>query len=186
MPSGTNLFVRSEDSQINFDYLITGFFSAFIVAAQLNYLESGKNIVIHRITTQRNELREKNKELHKLSIVASKADNAIVISDLNGLAEWVNDGFVRLTGFSSEEVIGKNTFEILSGKGTSQKVLLNIEAARSQHLPFDGELLKYRKDGTRFWTQITMTPIAADDEGEESVRPGRKIKSRPARGRREI
>ena len=35
------------------------------------------------------------------------------------------------------------------------------------HQPFAGELLKYKKDGSRFWTQITMTPIAADENGEE-------------------
>ncbi len=159
--------IGSGDHQINFDYLITGFFAAFIVAAQLNYLESGKNIVIQRITEQRNELREKNKELHKLSIVASKADNAIVISDSSGIAEWVNDGFVRLTGYNADEIIGKKSFDILSGAGTNRQILQNIVESMSLHQPFVGELLKYKKDGSRFWTQITMTPIAADENGGE-------------------
>jgi len=159
--------IGSQENQINLDYFITGLSAALIVAAQINYLESGKNIVIQRITTQRNELREKNIELHKLSIVASKADNAIVISDVSGLTEWVNDGFVRLTGYNADEVIGKSSFSILSGIGTNKQILQSIEEARNLHQPFAGELLKYRKDGTRFWTQITMTPIAADENNNE-------------------
>ena len=154
-------------SLINLDFLITSVFAFFILSAQLNYLESGKNIVIERITSQRNELRIKNKELHKLSIVASKADNAIVITDNKGVAEWVNDGFVRLTKFKSEEVIGKRTFDLLHGARTNKEVRAELDNAVKNHQPFTGELLKYKKDGTPFWTQVTMTPIVSDEGGEE-------------------
>ena len=160
--------VGESDKLIDFDYLVTFFMAMLILAAQMNYLESGKNEVIERITVQRNELREKNRELRKLSIVASKADNAIVITDSNGVAEWVNDGYVRLTGFSFEETVGNRPVNMLQVTGANKKMQEELEAAIAEHRAFSGELLKYRKDGTPFWTQVTMTPIAADDnEGEE-------------------
>ncbi|MBK9400722.1 MAG: PAS domain-containing protein [Bacteroidetes bacterium] len=163
----SNVLIGDSSEMINFDYLTTFFLAMLILSAQMNYLESGKNVVIERITEQRNELREKNKELHKLSIVASKADNAIVITDNKGVAEWVNDGFVRLTGYSFEEVVGRKPRELLHGKGTDPETLNRMLDAIDKHLPFSGELLKFRKDKSPFWTQITMTPIVSDDGNEE-------------------
>ncbi len=153
--------------QINFDYLITSITASIILGAQISYLESGKNVVIQRITEQRNELREKNIELKKLSIVASKADNAITITDNMGIAEWVNDGFVRLTGYSAENTVGANPFELLKGKGTNPNVLADLNEAMKNNQPFSCELLKYKKNGKTFWSQITMTPITSDENNSQ-------------------
>jgi len=146
--------------------MITGLFAFFILASQMNYLESGKNIVIERVTAQRNELRTKNKELRKLSIVASKAENAIIITDKNGIAEWVNDGFARLTGYGFDEIIGKEPNEYLSGKNSDRAVLDELNNCIIRRQPFAGEILKYHKDGTKFWTQVTMTPIVEEENNE--------------------
>ncbi|CAN5476957.1 hypothetical protein BH11BAC2_BH11BAC2_05990 [soil metagenome] len=161
--------IGNSDAQKNLDYLITGIFSAIILGAQINYLESGKNVVIQRITEQRNELRDKNKELKKLSIVASKADNAIVITNQEGIAEWVNDGFVRLTGYDTTDVIGKNTTSLLYGRETDPQTWQNLIDAIKERKSFSGELLKYKKDGSRFWTQVTMTPITSDDGSQQFI-----------------
>lgn len=149
---------------INLDYLTTFLLAMLILSAQMSYLESGKNIVIQRITEQRNELREKNRALNKLSIVASKADNAITITDENGISDWVNDGFVRLTGYSVTDAVGRNPLDYLYGSSGSQAGLQDLRNAMSNHQPFSGELLKYRKDGAPFWTQVTMTPIRTEED----------------------
>jgi PAS domain S-box-containing protein len=151
---------------VNFDYLTTFFLAMLILSAQMSYLESGKNIVIERITDQRNELHAKNRELHKLSLVASKAENAITITDGNGVATWVNDGFVRLSGFAFEEVVGNKPHQMLKGEGTDSGTLLELESAMQTSQSFSAEILRFRKNGTPFWTQITMTPIA-DETGEQ-------------------
>lgn len=161
--------VGTGDDQINFDYLLTGIFAAFILSAQLNYLESGKNIVIQRITQQRNELRLKNRELRKLSIVASKADNAILITDEHGIAQWVNDGFSRLTGYDSSEVVGNNPLDLLNCQGTDNAQLQYLKNSVKEKQAFTGELMKCRKDGSKFWTQVTMTPITTENNEQAFI-----------------
>ena len=126
---------------INIDYLTTFFLAMLILSTQMNYLESGKNVVIERITVQRNELREANKELHKLSVVASKADNAIIITNSDGIAEWVNDGFVRLTGFYFDDIVGQNPHHLLTGKKSNQDTIAALNLAITNHEAFSCELL---------------------------------------------
>ena len=155
--------IGNSEHDKNLDYLVTGICAAIILGSQISYLESGKNVVIQRITEQRNELRTKNIELKKLSMVASKADNAILITNSNGVAEWVNDGFVRLTGYSYEEVIGRNPNDFLVHKLANPEVLNELSDAIVNGSSFNGELLKSNKNGKKFWTQITMTPITSDE-----------------------
>ena len=43
----------------------------------------------------------------KLALVAARTDNAVIVTDAEGRVEWVNDGFVRSTGYSLEEMSGR-------------------------------------------------------------------------------
>jgi PAS domain S-box-containing protein len=153
--------------QINIDFLVTSIFAFLILGVQMSYLESGKNEVIERITQQTEELKLKNKELNKLSIVASKADNSIMITDDKGNITWVNDGFIRLSHFSLDEIEGKNVLSFFNGRNTDNNTLIELDAAIKDSISFSGELLRYKKNGKSFWSQITMTPI---EEGETNAK----------------
>ncbi|PCH96365.1 MAG: hypothetical protein COB85_03600, partial [Bacteroidetes bacterium] len=65
------------------------------------------------------EKKNDNKELEKLSLVASKAENYVIITDGEDKIEWVNAGFTRITGYRSDEVLGKTPQEILRGSDTN-------------------------------------------------------------------
>src|SRR5678815_2872561 len=65
-----------------------------------------RRLLEERVEVKTQQLTEKNQELEKLSLVASRADNAIVITDANGKIEWINEAFTRLTGISSEATTG--------------------------------------------------------------------------------
>ena len=76
---------------------------------------------------------------------------------------YCNKAFSRLTGYASEEVLGK-TPHILQGPETDQGTIDVIRAALDAWEPVDVELQNYKKDGTPYWVELSITPIA-DNSG---------------------
>ena len=143
---------------LNLDYFISYTTGIFLLYSLSNNLEGNKNIVISGVTKSKNLLEEQNKELQKLSLVASKTDNAVIITDETGIVEWVNAGFTRLTGYEFDEIIGKRT-NILHGNVTDVETIKQMKACVQEKRSFSGEVQKIRKDGQPFWMQVSITPI---------------------------
>jgi diguanylate cyclase (GGDEF)-like protein/PAS domain S-box-containing protein len=76
---------------------------------------------------------------------------------------YANEGFERLTGYSSGEVIGKN-YHVLFGTDTGQPEIDEIRAAIVNGQGCAVTLRNYRKDGTMFWSQLSISPVH-DAEG---------------------
>ncbi len=74
---------------------------------------------------------------------------------------YANDAFSRITGYSKEEVFGRNC-RFLQGPGTSSKTRKRISAAIKGGKSFSGQLVNYRKDGTEFYNWLEISPIYED------------------------
>ncbi len=74
---------------------------------------------------------------------------------------YVNPAFERITGYSAAEVLGYNC-RFLQGKKTSQPVVAQLRAAIKAGEHCTVTLLNYRKDGTPFWNELTISPIYDD------------------------
>lgn len=85
---------------------------------------------------------------------AQRADNPIV---------WINDAFLELTGYARHELIGRNC-RMLQGPDTDRAEIGRMRAAIETAVPYAGEILNYRKDGTAFWNGMTINPVR-DAEG---------------------
>lgn len=154
--------VKGIPAEIKQDFLVTGILSLFFIGVLANYLESKKNIVIERITESRDILAAKNIELEKLSIVASKTDNGVLITDKNGSIEYSNDGLTRLIGYPFNEIEGQKPWEVFNGVETDtvekERLQNNIKDGQS----FSGEFRQKHKDGNYTWIGVTATPIIED------------------------
>jgi PAS domain S-box-containing protein len=115
------------------------------------------------LTTQRARLREKEAEARKLALVASRTDNAVVVSDAQGRIEWVNDGFVRITGWTLPEVIGKTPGSFLQGPETDPKTTQMMREKLRNGEGFRCEVLNYGKDGRKYWVSVEVQPILNDN-----------------------
>lgn len=75
-----------------------------------------------------------------------------------------NDAFLNLTGYTAEDLLGKNC-RILQGEATSQTAVAQIRAAIARQRDLTIEILNYKKDGTPFWNQLHLSAIH-DEHGE--------------------
>lgn len=118
-----------------------------------------------RFKQKQNEIiNEKNKELEKLSIVASEIANGVFITNAAGDFEWFNEGFSKLFGWSSLEEYkakrGSNIFEVSGNK----EIKLLIEKAINAKISVTYENDTPDKDGNYLWIKTTLSPVF-DKEG---------------------
>lgn len=71
---------------------------------------------------------------------------------------WVNPAFTRLTGYELDEVMGRNC-RFLQGPNTDPASISRIRTALAEERPITEVLLNYRRDGTAFWNQVSITPV---------------------------
>jgi PAS domain S-box-containing protein len=106
-----------------------------------------------------------SERLKRLSLVARRTDNLVIITDARGHIEWVNDGFERVTQYSLEEVRGKRPGDILQGKETDPATVAHMKSRLRQGKGFDVEIINYNKSGRKYWLNIEVRPIH-DNTGE--------------------
>ena len=82
-----------------------------------------------------------------------QADNPVV---------FVNDAFVRLTGYGRDEALGRNC-RFLQGAGTDRNDVARISDAIARRVPIEIVLRNYKKDGEAFWNNLLVAPVFDDD-----------------------
>ncbi len=97
--------------------------------------------------------------VNRLSLVASKTENAVIISNGAGLIEWVNESFTTVTEYTLEEVIGKKPGTFLQGELTDKAQVKLFRENLLTKKSFYQELYNYSKSGKGYWLGISITPI---------------------------
>jgi PAS domain S-box-containing protein len=92
-------------------------------------------------------------------------DVAVVITDGTAPGSpivWVNEAFTRTTGYPADEVIGRRP-TILHGPGTDLAQSARLGQAVRDGVSTTVTVLNYRRDGSPFWNQVSVSPMPDDD-----------------------
>ena len=119
-----------------------------------------RRLLEERVEVKTKQLTEKNLELEKLSLVASRTDNAVLIASPDGTIEWVNDGFIQLMGMPKEKLLNNNLSEINVYTNIKNEIREAIENKHSRI--FESNVTTYNIEN--LWISSTLTPIY-DEEG---------------------
>lgn len=86
------------------------------------------------------------------------AANMVVITDTQGIVQWVNPAFTECTGYSADEVVGSNAQVLKSGKHGRQFYQELWETISAGNV-WRGEFINKRKDGSLYHDEATITPV---------------------------
>ncbi len=101
---------------------------------------------------------ERTASLRKLTGAVTHAGESIIITDSNGVIEYVNPAFTRMTGYRAEEVLGQTPAILKSGNQDDmfyQTMWATISAGHVWH----GKVIDRKKDGSFFPVMLTISPV---------------------------
>jgi two-component system sensor histidine kinase/response regulator len=119
-------------------------------------------VIWHGFITDVTERKANEEQILILSQAIEQSPESVVISDTKAQIEYVNQAFVDATGYSREDVIGKNSNILHSGQ-TPKKIYEEMWHQLSQGLPWKGEFINRRKDGSQYHEFAIITPLRAAD-----------------------
>lgn len=97
-------------------------------------------------------------ELRKVSRAVEQSHSAILITNAKGEIEYVNPALCAITGYSPEELLGKNP-RILSGREYDEDLARELWETISQGNVWNGEFCNKKKNGDIYWESATISPV---------------------------
>ena len=118
---------------------------------------------LERLSTTLRDLQVTEETIRLLLSAVQQSKDSIIITTAkldppHPKIVFVNPAFHQMTGYTSEEVLGK-TPRLLQGPRTDRTLLDDLRQHLSDGMPFHGEAINYRKDGTEFYIEWHITPI---------------------------
>ena len=135
--------------------VLTALMSAHVLAVN-------REPCILSITRDITERKSAENQIRKLSLAVEQSSESIVITNIAAEIEYVNDAFVKNTGYSREEAIGKNPRLLQSGH-TPRATYASLWDSLTQGKGWRGEFHNQRKDGSEYVELANVNPIRQSD-----------------------
>lgn len=101
----------------------------------------------------------------RLEMIVQNTTNMVVVTNRNREIEWVNPAYTQVTGWTLDEIKGRNPRTFLHGPRTSHAAAASLGGRlREGQSVADVEMLNYKKSGEPFWVSMNISPIR-DDRG---------------------
>lgn len=122
----------------------------------LTFMDDGGIICVARDISEK---LQKLKTLRLHNEILEQTNSMIIITNADRKILWVNEAFEKKTGYSREEVLGKNPGKLLQGENSDQNEINKLKNAINTSSSFDFELVNYTKNKVPYWINIKGKPI---------------------------
>ena len=130
--------------------------------ALLSSLSDDISAAIFHIDQEQQRLITEGK-LQQLSQAVEQSANAIIITNKDGIIEYVNRSLTQLTGYTSAEIIGKKP-KLLRSEYTNERTVSDIWKTLTAGKEWNGVLQNRKKDNSHYWSLQSIAPIK-DEQG---------------------
>jgi two-component system, sensor histidine kinase and response regulator len=109
------------------------------------------------------ERKQSEIQLHKLSLAVEQSPESIIITNVDVRIEYVNEAFVRTSGYTREEAMGQDPGVLLRSGQTPPARFAEMWQAIRQGETWQGEFANRRKDGSLYVDSAVVTPLRGPD-----------------------
>ena len=127
-----------------------------------NFDADGKRkgmVVVERDITERKTAEQ---ELLKLSQVVQQSPESIIVADTNGIIEYVNPAACLISGYTADELVGKNPRILKSGYTSAGEYKVMWDSIKAGN-EWKGEFHNRKKNGELYWERASISPIKNPD-----------------------
>jgi len=143
---------ESADKTLLAIIITSGVLLTLALACVVAVLAQGRRMAVRRADRM-------TQDLARLAAVAQRTSNAVIITNLNGQVEWINEATARLTGYTLAEMKGRRPGELLQGPETDPATVARIGAALKRQEGCREEILNRGKDGQIYWLDLDIQPM---------------------------
>lgn len=145
----------------------------WISVSDRTYIEYDASGQVKRKIGSMSDITQRKKEEQRLKLMSSVITNsydAVLITEAEALDEscpkiiYVNEAFTQMTGYSSEEVIGRSP-SLLQGPKSDKRELDRLRTALEMWESCEITIINYKKNGEEFWNNFTVSPVADANGG---------------------
>jgi PAS domain S-box-containing protein len=113
--------------------------------------------------------RMQEEEMEKLSTAATKSFNSVIIANKDGGIEWVNEGFIKLSNYTLEELktTKKTIYDLICNAKFTKEFIIAESIVNKKPLSFERE--NYARDGKKYWVITTITPVSGKNGKTERI-----------------
>jgi len=149
---------------------VVGFSLAFLLSlavvfwVYLGHLETSLARADAELRDRQEAAEQSASQLRTLSHAVEQSPASVIITNAAGVVEYVNPGFVKTTGYSSEEVVGQN-WRMMRPSSVLRDCVREMSEALLQGNVWRGEICSAKKNGELFWQDATVAPVL-DAQGQ--------------------
>ncbi len=139
--------------------LVSGLLVSALMGGLVWTMGTAKSRAQEMAETMSHNFHQTEAEARKLAHIASRTNNAVIIVDIGGKVEWVNQSFSRITGYSPAEAHGRDAAKFFSGPKTDRTAAEEVLKSLQAGSVFHREISIENKAGQLYWIDLEIQAV---------------------------